>query len=557
MRTATHARSLAGPLASLLIVIASLAGNLIFDKSAALAAFPGPFPQCPRVGWDLSCELLIQINANGTVTVLKDPGEGSYDGVEDTLIGVQNNSSFGIKTIDLTGVGAPLTGPFNFDGDGICNLPTNVGPNLSTDNTSNTFTPGNCNFGPTKYEGPGTMFTNYSPATGCGSCIGNTGTVIFTSPQGLPAGRGAYFSLEGKVTAQVGVVIDPSITARGITFSATEGQPYSGPVATFTDPDPASQPTEYSATIDWGDSTPTTVGTISGSGGNFTVNGTHTYVEEGPPPSGTYSVTVTITDIDNHPNSDTAHSTAKVGDAPLIARCPTPATTTTPASTLPPISPQSFAGVTAAFTDTGTGTLSDFSATITWGDTTSSTGTVAGSGGAYTVSGTHAYASTGTFTVTTKINDVGGASATVDCQLIVFAFANEQGAAFVIGDLEAGLGNHVTWWSSQWANINLMSKGAPPDAMKGFAGFEDALLGMLPPPDCTNTWQTDPGNSTPPPASVPQVMGVIVSSQVTQSGSVISGDVKQVIIVDNDPGYQPSPGHPGTGKEIAILCVAP
>jgi len=205
-----------------------------------------------------------------------------------------------------------------------------------------------------------------------------------------------------------------------------------------------------------------------------------------------------------------------------------------------------------------TGTLSDFSATIDWGDASSSSGTIAGGPGLtpYAVSGTHTYGSTGTFTVTTTVTDVGGASAKVPCQLIVFAFATQNGAAFVIGDLEAGPANHVTWWSSQWADINLMSKGAPPDAMKGFAGFEDNVLG-LPPPNCGSSWSTDPGNSTPPPGTVPAVMGVIVSSQVTQQGSVITGDIKQVVIVKNDPGYQPSPGHDGTGTEIAILCALP
>src|SRR5438477_5328548 len=148
MHPSKRARSLAGPIASLFIVIASLTGSLVMNKNAAVALPPGPFNQCPAIGWDLRCELLITINPDGTVMVQRDPGEGSYDGVEDTLIGVQNNSSFGVKSMDLTGVGAPFAGPFNFDGDGICNLPAPVGlVNTSPDNTSNTFTPSTCNFG--------------------------------------------------------------------------------------------------------------------------------------------------------------------------------------------------------------------------------------------------------------------------------------------------------------------------------------------------------------------------------------------------------------------------
>jgi hypothetical protein len=347
------------------------------------------------------------------------------------------------------------------------------------------------------------------------------------------------------VATKTWIQVEQPITATGSTFSATEGVTYNGPVATFTDPDPMSTAAEYSATIDWGDGPPTTAGVITGPmGGPFTVNGTHMYAEEG-----SYPVTVVITDIDTPSNTDTAHSKAVVRDAPLSSRC----------ATLP-FSPQRYTGPTAIFTDqSSTGTLSDFSATIFWGDSSNSPGTITGGPGnaPYTVSGTHTYASTGTFLITTTINDVGGSTTTTPaCSVLIFAFATGKGATFVIGDLEAGLLKHVTWWSSQWANINLMSKGAPPDAMKGFAGFEDNFLG-LPPPNCGGTWSTDPGNSTPPPPTVPKLMGVIVSSQVTKSGSVITGDIKQVVIVDNDPGYAPSPGHDGTGTEVAIICGGP
>jgi hypothetical protein len=51
-------------------------------------------------------------------------------------------------------------------------------------------------------------------------------------------------------------------------------------------------------------------------------------------------------------------------------------------------------------------------------------------------------------------------------------------------------------------------------------------------------------------------MGVIVSSTVTQNGSVISGDIKEVVIVKTNPGYAPDPGNPGTGTIVGVLCTS-
>ena len=388
---------------------------------------------------------------------------------------------------------------------------------------------------------PGSPAVDAIPVSPVNYCTDVTGMPVTTDQRGITRPQGPACDIGAFELVQATLEV---ITATGATFGATEGVTFTGTVATFTDPDRASTAAEYSATIAWGDVTQPTPGTISGQGGQFTVSGTHTYAEQG-----TYSVTITITDVDNRNNNATVTSTARVSDARLSSTC---ATT--------PVSTQTYNGPTAMFIDqSSTGTLSDFSATIFWGDSSSSPGTITGGPGnaPYTVTGTHTYASTGTFLITTKINDVdGSATTTPACPVTIFAFATQKGAAFVIGDLEAGLGNHVTWWSSQWANINLMSGGAPPNAMKGFSGFEDNFLG-LPPPNCGGSWSTDTGNSTPPPPSVPSFMGVIVSSRVTQSGSIVSGDIKQVVVVRNDPGYAPNPGNPGTGTEIAIVCTTP
>jgi hypothetical protein len=324
---------------------------------------------------------------------------------------------------------------------------------------------------------------------------------------------------------------DQPITAKGTTISATEGALFKGTVATFTDPDPKSMAAEYSATINWGDSTPATPGTVTGpTGGPFTVTGSHTYAEEG-----TYKVTVTITDKDEPSNTATVNSAANVSDAALTA-----------APACPAVSLQSYTGPTATFKDAASpyGTLSDFSATISWGDSSSSAGKVSGpNGGPYAVSGSHTYTSTGPFTITTNIKDVGGSTATTSCTTIFFAFPS--GGSFVVGDQSAT--GKVLFWGAQWAKVNSLSGGPAPASFKGFENSKN-------PPVCKTGWTTDPGNSADPPATIPQYMGVIVSSKISKTGSTISGDTVRIVVVKTDPGYAPNPGHPGTGTVLASVC---
>jgi hypothetical protein len=79
------------------------------------------------------------------------------------------------------------------------------------------------------------------------------------------------------------------LAVQGVSLTAFERSVLSGTVATFTDPNPGAALGNYTATIVWGDGT-TDTGTVAlGSGGAFTVNGSHTFTDEG---SFTPSVTV-------------------------------------------------------------------------------------------------------------------------------------------------------------------------------------------------------------------------------------------------------------------------
>lgn len=64
----------------------------------------------------------------------------------------------------------------------------------------------------------------------------------------------------------------------------TRGTSFTGAVAGFTDPNTLAPPSDYSATINWGDGTASTNGTVvQTSPGVFTVDGTHVYSSASPP----------------------------------------------------------------------------------------------------------------------------------------------------------------------------------------------------------------------------------------------------------------------------------
>jgi hypothetical protein len=357
-------------------------------------------------------------------------------------------------------------------------------------------------------------FCNGPTATGDSSCTAALGFIPISGP-------GASLSP------------DPPVHAAGVSVGATEGQAFSGTVATFSDADPRGSFSDYAATVDWGDGTASTVGLTGGNAalGGFDVTGSHTYLEEGA-----YTITVSVSDIDTALfNTTTATTGAVVGDASLTA-AGRDANTTNP-----------FNGLVATFTDANpNGSLSDFSATIDWGDNTSSTGTISQSSGAFVVGGAHTYANLGPYTVTAHICDVGGSCADALSHLLVYGLSS--GGNFVVGDGNAAIGSPVTYWGAKWASANTLSGGAAPDSFKGFADDPAAA------PSCRSLWSTGPGNSAGPPAEVPTYVAVIVASSVSTSGPRISGDSVKVVIVKADTGFGPDPGHPGTGTVVAQLC---
>ncbi|HWW89575.1 MAG TPA: hypothetical protein VNY35_02190 [Solirubrobacteraceae bacterium] len=193
---------------------------VLVGPSVANAAFT----QCPAVELDGSCQFLVTVT-DAEKIVESDPALGPFDpGGDDTLIGIQNNSSKPLSSIAFS---AEIE-LFGFEFDGICQMTKPApGCKVLAKSTSGTVNPKAggpcppeteaCGFEPeggeppgqkfpegvspvgelangdpvSGYEGPTSYFTNIGPS---GTFATGSGVVNF-SPA-VPVGGHTYFSLE-------------------------------------------------------------------------------------------------------------------------------------------------------------------------------------------------------------------------------------------------------------------------------------------------------------------------------------------------------------------------
>jgi hypothetical protein len=159
-----------------------VAAALVFFSVAASA---GP---CPALGnIPAGCNETITLNAGGTGTVVVNNAT-PYDGSDDQLIGVINNTGGPVSSITISGAGI---GAFDGDGGwapgGAC---VTIGPN-----TFGCFTP-SIAADPGGYSGPNNTFSPFS-----------VNTVVDTFVGGLANGATTFFTLEAPPTGGFTVVV--------------------------------------------------------------------------------------------------------------------------------------------------------------------------------------------------------------------------------------------------------------------------------------------------------------------------------------------------------------
>lgn len=329
--------------------------------------------------------------ASGTYTVSATISENSPGSASGTV----TNSSAVVLDTDFTASAASVSSPTE-------------GTALATTTSLGTFADPDGSTSASDY----TATINWGDGTSA-----TTASVAADGSGGFSVTGGHTYADEGAFTATVMVSLtgtlvgifsntisvadaDTTLTGTGTPVSATEQSSFTGQIATFTDNNTSADPADFTAVIDWGDGTSATTTSVTGSGGTLTVSGTHTYADEG-----TFTPVVVLSDPGG--TSATATATATVADADK--------TLTAAPGTISVSEGTAFSGNVATFTDNDTTTpATDFTATVDWGDGKTTTTSVTGSAGSFTVPGTHTYADDGTYTVKVTIADdsTGAATAT-------------------------------------------------------------------------------------------------------------------------------------------------
>jgi choice-of-anchor A domain-containing protein/RHS repeat-associated protein len=232
-------------------------------------------------------------------------------------------------------------------------------------------------------------------------------TVTVTDPQGLSDSHSTPAAISN---------VAPSVVPAA-DRNVLPGAPLSLTAATFSDPGftsaTAGTQETFTSSINWGDGSAVESGTLTvvpgsaGTASTGSLTGSHTY--DNP---GAYTVSVTITDDDGGAQTRTFVVTV-TASTPVITSAPNLSGNEGQSLTL-----------TAAFTD---GDPADaHTATITWGDGSTTNGTVSFQNGQGTVTASHTYADNSTYPVTLTVTDRYGRSAT---RSLTAAVANVAPAA--------------------------------------------------------------------------------------------------------------------------------
>jgi uncharacterized protein (TIGR03118 family) len=382
------------------------------------------------------------------------------------------------------------------------------------------------------------------------------GSIPFTvtiTDTAAPAGSQAVTTCAGDVDVQ-----DAPVSLKGNgPFTAFVGVNSTFNLANNVDGNPKAPLTDYTATIDWGDGSPISFGPVKLVGGNPTVTGSHTFTAPG-----VYKVNIKVMDVGG--SVFELDPIVNVLDTSLGGGSQTPVQAT---EGVP------FSGDVATFSyDNPIATARDLSATIDWGDSVTSSGTIVSLGqGEWAVQGTHTYqedSASGSPSIVVTVSKSSGQTTTLDntadvadAQLEVHGgpVAAVEGTSFTEVVVTFTDENRFSSASDFTVEINwgdgatdagtITQSGSGPDGVTyvvtGTHTYNDDDQGAEAETEQIVTTITDIGGSVGVVASLAEVSDPVLTDPginiVAAVGTPFSGPV--ATFSDATPGLQPSDFH--------------
>ena len=359
---------------------------------------------------------LTNVGLSGLISSIKGP------------VTVQSTGGANTLTVDDSAEPAAATYMIAFDKITASSLPSSItlgGVGITTLNLNSS---GGSTVNLPQIVEAGVTAYNFTGGAGLGANTLNTTSPVtrpdYTTTPGVVTFGAGNPTIDYTNFANVNIT-KPAIppTGAGVNISFTPGQALTNvTVATFAlDPaDLSNISTNITASINWGNGTVATPGTITANGGgSFNVVGTHTYNTAGP-----FIINVTLTDTQTVGSATVAATTVTVTSNGPVNSSPNPiVSAANSSSSSAGLGAQggTVTGVEGAtslsnptpngtllgiFTDSTPGVPGDYTASIDWGDGATGTGTITQDPTdptVFSVYGNHTYAEEGTYSVTVTI----------------------------------------------------------------------------------------------------------------------------------------------------------
>lgn len=377
-------------------------GQLVrgFDVQSTISAVPVNTSSKPLTSVVISSMSLVN-DTTDTVIQLKSTGVGTTRftvTVSDGKGGTDSKTFTATSATDTTN-DPPILGPVN-------------------NQVAYTNTPFNINLSAFDYENnPLTYAAQFADATPPGT-FNITGNVVTVTPNinykgtfGFYVGvKEASASTRGSTASPwdlqgIQITVGDPFTIATQAVNLQEGATLSNTVISKFTPLKPKSAASYTATIDWGDGRIDN-GVVGAVGdGSYTIKDTGIYQKYG-----SYPIAITVKDnIDNVSISGT--TTATITDAPISVLFVNP---------VRPNGSGLITGIVAEITDSNSaGLASDLSASINWGDGTSSSGAITKLNGKFLVSGSKAYSSFASFTISVTASSTGNQTGAGSGSIIV------------------------------------------------------------------------------------------------------------------------------------------